>query len=942
MSPLMSPILSSSNPLILPDRWPVLRNLIARENCAFYASEFLRGPSEPPYNGKFFAARHHEEWAELANDYKRLCIIAARGHGKCQPYWRMVLSADGSRIPIARWTGGDIFAFDERTEKFVRSYSPPAQPNGFKICYRIRTRTGRETEVTANHPLLTQERGWVVACELNIGEKIAAPRELEVFGDATPPSPWLLGLIVGDGTLNEGCSPSFTSGDQYVIFEATREAEVRGWWLTNRGPLGFAIIGPGQTHEEKAKHWLRELGLLGTTAPTKHVPSIIFQSTKKTVAEFLAGYLDSDGSVNMHGGGAVEFYSVSERLLREVQHLLIRFGVTATLAPKKGKYKGETHWSWRLTLRGQNVLRFAKYVHPRGARKDQLNALVQYLEPRARALPDEAVLWDEIEELENIGEHETWAMTVPGLENYVADDIVQHNSFFWTFAYPLWMAERYPGREGYIFSASQPQAENILIRIMREVEQNPKLAHFRPKTSVKTSAGTSNKRWSAKTLELGNGFTIHARGYGTKVRGGHPVFICLDDILNDETAFSETVRTKEIDYFFSAVTNMIEPTGQIVMVGTPQHNNDIFGVLKKTPSYTVKSYPAIQPDGTALWPERFSRPELDKILDEIKTLRFSREFMCESISDLSSLFPLAMFKGDPVEQFNAKLGVGWKWWRERGVSQIFMGVDFALSTETGMDYTVIFVLGVDDFGNRWVIDIIRDRGLSFGEQKSRIVDAARKYRPTLILVESVQAQRIFGDELIRTTDLPVRHYVTGSEKHTLDRGLPSLRVLLENRKIRIPRGDEYSIGLTDIWIEEMRAHSFSSGRIFTTAEHDDTCYAFWICDQAVRNGNFAFSFGEEEGDETAYNEMMDATLNPSEDEDEWGDFIPGAVARRGRPRRINAGVIDVDEVIDEEDNPRDGHSMPKLVGQRPSAQTKDWRPKDQSPKATDFFGLGGR
>jgi hypothetical protein len=529
--------------------------------------------------------------------------------------------------------------------------------------------------------------------------------------------------------------------------------------------------------------------------------------------------------------------------------------------------------------------------------------------------------------------HEEWADLANEAKRLCVIAARDHGkSFFWTFAYPLWMAERHPGREGFIFSASQPQAENILIRIMREVETNDRLKHLLPDRSL---VG----RWSAKCLEFKNRFTLHARGYGTKVRGGHPVFIVCDDILNDETAFSETVRTKEIDYFYNAVTNMIVPGGQIVVVGTPFHNQDLYGDLKKNAGYTVREYPALRPDGTALWPERYSLELLEQKKEEIKALRFAREFMCQAVVDMSSLFPLTMFKGDPVEQMNVKLGMGWKWWEKHGVTKRFIGVDFALSTETGLDYTVLFVIGVDKMGNRWVIDIIRDRGLAFGEQKSKIVDAARKYNPQMIFVESNQAQKIFGDELIRETDLPIRHYVTGSEKHSLEKGLPALRVLLENRKVRIPRGDEYSVKMTDIWIDEMRSHTFSSGRVFSVGEHDDTAMAFWICDQAVKNGNFAFAFDEEEGDEQAYNEMMAETFAP--DEDEWGDFIPGAIPRVGRPKRINASVINEDEVIDEEDNPRNGHSMPKHPGERPSAQQKDWRPKDQSPKAKDlFFGYG--
>jgi len=535
--------------------------------------------------------------------------------------------------------------------------------------------------------------------------------------------------------------------------------------------------------------------------------------------------------------------------------------------------------------------------------------------------------------------HEEWADMVNNHKRLCILAARDHGkSFAFTFAYPLWMAERNPGRDGFIFSASQPQAENILIRIMREVENNPRLAHLLPDKKDLT-------RWSSKCLEFKNHFTLFARGYGTKVRGGHPVMICLDDILNDETAFSETVRAKEIDYFYNAVTNMIIPGGQIVVVGTPFHAKDLYGDLAKNKQYLVREFPAIitkpdEPD-RALWPERYNLATLAAKRDEIKSLRFAREFLCKAVTDLSSLFPGHLFFSGKTEQKAVKLGMSWQHWEEAGIRDRYIGVDFALSNEQGNDYTVIFVIGVDGAGNRWIVDIIRERGLSFSEQKSIINTASRKYRPNMIFVESVQAQRIYGDELIRETDLPIRHYITGSEKHGLEKGLPSLRMLFENEKIRIPRGCDVSIAKTDIWIEEMKAHTVQSGRVVSMAEHDDTAMAFWIAVQASRNANFGFSFNEEDGDEAAFDEMV-ADEAANEDEDaEWGDMIPGAIPRVGRPRELRANVINGEDVDNALDNPRDPHTRhAKKAGERAKAEgTGEWRPRDGSPKAMDIAAL---
>jgi hypothetical protein len=245
-----------------------------------------------------------------------------------------------------------------------------------------------------------------------------------------------------------------------------------------------------------------------------------------------------------------------------------------------------------------------------------------------------------------------------------------------------------------------------------------------------------------------------------------------------------------------------------------------------------------------LWPARYSRGRLLAKRREIGSLRFAREFLCDPVSDDMSLFPLALFKGDPTEQLNLRLGMPHSFWEQAGVTA-FIGVDFAMSSSAQADYMVIWTMGLDKFGNRWIMDIQRGKGLSYQKQLSMINDAGRKYQPALVFLEANQMQRIFGDELIRTTDLPVRKFVTTAAKHLLDKGVPSLRVLLENGKFRIPRGDQRSIELTDIWIEEMRSLTWVDGQIKSVGAHDDTCMATWICDQAIKQGGFSFDFGDD-------------------------------------------------------------------------------------------------
>ena len=450
-------------------------------------------------------------------------------------------------------------------------------------------------------------------------------------------------------------------------------------------------------------------------------------------------------------------------------------------------------------------------------------------------------------------------------------------TFFWDFAYPIWKAYQGPGI-GFILSATQPQAERILEDIKAEIEANPKLQWLVP---------AKKDKWSSTSIKLSNEHRIYARGFGTKVRGAHPHWIVVDDGLNDETAYSEMVRRKQIDYFYNAISNMLRPGGQIVVIGTPFHADDLYGDLEKNDQYKHQRYRAIKSDDTPLWPERYNRERLEKKRKEIGAIRFTREFQCDPIADDMSLFPGHLFKGEGVEQPTLKLGMPLKFWNQMGV-QVFMGADFAMSSSVQADYTVVFVIGLDKMGNRWLIDIVRERGLPYQEQLSLINTLGKRYQASLIFLESNQMQRIFGDELIRTTDLPIKQFVTGVQKNSLDKGVPSLRVLLENKKFKIPRGDKATVEMTDTWINEMRSFTWVDGKLQGVGSHDDTVMACWIADQAVRQGAFGFSFGDEED----LKGSLDETLAEQTKEDKEDEETPEKDEKGGSEGKASGSLVD--------------------------------------------------
>lgn len=412
-------------------------------------------------------------------------------------------------------------------------------------------------------------------------------------------------------------------------------------------------------------------------------------------------------------------------------------------------------------------------------------------------------------------------------------------TFFFSEAYAIWRAIYKPGKLTFIISAASAQAEEVLQHIKEEVESNPKLRWLLPSRMARKGSS-----WNKSQVIFSNGSRIVTAGFGTRKRGLHPDCIIGDDTLTDETMYSPTVRRKTNNYFFTAITNMVNPGGQIVVVGTPLSSFDLYAELKKNAAYVHRVFPAIK-DGVALFPQRFNLKYLADKLTEIGSIRFAQEIGCVPMSDDASLFPMHLFQHERIEMKKLTLGMPYDFWADAGID-LYMGVDFALSSGVGADYMVIFVMGCDAQGNRYWVDIERHKGMPYQQQLSLINKMARKYEVGLAVLEANQAQRIFGDELLNQTDLPIKKYNTGVEKHSLSKGIPAMRVLLENHKMRIPRGDRRSVEMTDLVIEEFHHWTYVDGKLENTGQNDDLSMACYLCNIAVKSGGFSASFGTEE------------------------------------------------------------------------------------------------
>jgi hypothetical protein len=136
--------------------------------------------------------------------------------------------------------------------------------------------------------------------------------------------------------------------------------------------------------------------------------------------------------------------------------------------------------------------------------------------------------------------------------------------------------------------------------------------------------------------------TIIPSGILSFKRGMHPDIVICDDILADPTNILEPAIIEKINrIFFEDIMSLPKEGGELKLVGTPQHQNDVFSQLKIKKSYAWFSFPAItnEMEKSVLWPEIFSYARLQQIKnEELGEKAFSKEYLCVPVYTAEGYF----------------------------------------------------------------------------------------------------------------------------------------------------------------------------------------------------------------------------------------------------------------------------------------------------------------
>ena len=329
---------------------------------------------------------------------------------------------------------------------------------GTKPVYELRTKAGLRLRLTADHRVLTANRGDVPAAELTLDDTLVLERP--GFGTESLPreTAELIGAALGDGCLTKGAS------DQSFLFvtlghheDALAERMRRNLETVKAFMLRSGLATDGRSTRPTTVTTTATTLRVGTSvapvleavaryavldggAPRKALRDEAFALDRDAQASLLQALFTADGTVADYGDKSqyVALDSTSRELLGQVQLLLLGFGVRSTIYENRRPLGGETALlpdgkgglapspvaqSHSLRIGKASRLAFEREIGflPESAKAQALADLNR----RVSAYADPLV--DRVASLTACGVEDVFDLTEPESHHFVANGLVVHN-----------------------------------------------------------------------------------------------------------------------------------------------------------------------------------------------------------------------------------------------------------------------------------------------------------------------------------------------------------------------------------------------------------------------------------------------------------------------------------------------------------------------------------
>lgn len=375
-----------------------------------------------------------------------------------------------------------------------------------------------------------------------------------------------------------------------------------------------------------------------------------------------------------------------------------------------------------------------------------------------------------------------------------------------TLGYALQQIAKNPDIRILIANATYEMASSFLGAIKKHLRDNP---HFK---RLYGDLATGAEKWSENMITVGSKkfgkkeATVTTFGLGGNLVSQHYDIIIMDDIVNRDFINTPEQIQRTI-LFYKDALDLLEPGGEMIIIGTRWSDADLYGwiqdetnveqVYKNFSVFLRRSYEGNLESGEnleILWPAKFTREILQTLRVEKGIVEFA-----------------AQYQNDPMPQETAEFKKEWiktvleDELRSREI-QYFTMCDPAISQKKSGDKTAIVTIGVDQWNNWFLVNIIWGQ-FRPDELFNHIFTNWEQYHPLKIGIEMAAFAQSLKYPLVdemrrRNMFLPIVELKAEKSKEERIRGLIPrysngtiyhlqqcpYRSDMENELLRFPRG----------------------------------------------------------------------------------------------------------------------------------------------------------
>lgn len=290
--------------------------------------------------------------------------------------------------------------------------------------------------------------------------------------------------------------------------------------------------------------------------------------------------------------------------------------------------------------------------------------------------------------------------------------------------FPAWYMGLHPDHQLIHTTYGQELADGFGRKIRNQIK-DPLFGAVFPGIGLSGDSSAAARFHINETGSSAQDGVYHAMGIGGSATGRGANLLLIDDPVKDrEEAESELQRNKVKDWYRSVAYTRLMPNGAIVVIQTRWHEDDLSGWLlneHQHEGWEVLSLPAIDDDGKALWPESYPLDRLEAIRETVGPRDWEALYQQRPRAAGG-----AEFKRHWIQHYTNKPST-------HEMTAMIL-VDPASGKRATNDYTSMWVVGLGQDQNYYILDMVRDR-MNLTERSECLFRLHRKWKPIEVRYE---------------------------------------------------------------------------------------------------------------------------------------------------------------------------------------------------------------